>query len=648
MVLALLSRNYDGNNRKKYVKWFNAASILTVSRCSVNSIICAKIRETLNFKGRQISMATVNSNLPTNLFISAPTLPIVVTEGPKFDLNPGQMIRATVVEGGMGQAILEINRQNYLAQGERELRVGQTLNLQVVQTQPRLEFKVVSDSLNDRLAQALPLLTRSFDWGQLVSQLRQHPGQQALPSATVAIYNQLQQILNSAAEGSTDFKENMTLIVAQLRQLLVSEGPIPGNNIGLPRQTLQQPMLQNSQQIASLELSPMLTQLIKNLQSQLSLLPKQAGVSLSKGWYLETRSLLTPLHQGRALPLLSASQRQPLVTVLKQLQQHSKVSPQLSGEVKRILIQIDRSILQDTSQPVIRSNSAITKDPVIVPKFPVSNTSEQVTGREALSQLSADIKQLLDRVQQGQANKQGIVPDLLGRLEGLLGRLQHLPQVVGDAPVSIPGFEMIVGQLEQLVTQRPTSPQGGQLGVLSQLFGFYLEAELLQGKRKDALNSLKLSLLNLQKELGDEVKEPLRKIELFQLCKAKLAEEQVQFLPLPFNELDEGYLLAEKRPQATDDAENKPPLQMSLSLRLSALGNIRIDMLYEKEGLHLRLACEDQGKMRYLQNCTDELKESLQAIELQGISFSADAQLPARQLQERLLPDSVNMLDARI
>ena len=71
-------------------------------------------------------------------------------------------------------------------------------------------------------------------------------------------------------------------------------------------------------------------------------------------------------------------------------------------------------------------------------------------------------------------------------------------------------------------------------------------------------------------------------------------------------------------------------------------------MLYEKQGLHLRLACEDQGKMHYLQGCVDELKESLETIELQGVSFSTDAQLPARQLQERLLPGSFNMLDERL
>jgi hypothetical protein len=599
----------------------------------------------------EIPMTTVNSSLPANLFVSAPTLPVNVTEGVKLDLNPGQLVRAMVIENGLGGAVLEIKRQSYLAQGERELRVGQKLDLQVLQTQPRLEFKVLNDYLTDKLSQTLPLLTRTFDWSQLVSQLRQQPGQDSLPQAsTVKVYNQLQQILHPAAGGAVDLKGNISLIVTQLQQLAASVAVPAGNNVSVS----QQPLFQQSPQLAPLELSPMITPLIKNLQNQLSLLPKQIGVALPKSWHVETRNLLAPFQQGRELPQLLVPQQQLLTTVLHQIQQHSRVSPQLAGEVERILVQLDRQVAQDIFQPAIKSEVGIAKETATVPGqmfnpgLPESGQAAGAKGAAVVEQLSAEIKQLLAQVQPGQEQKRGIAPELLGRLEGLLGRLQQLPLAAGNTPLLLPGFGVIVSQLEQLVTQRPTVPQGGQLGLLSQLFGFHLETELLQGKTKAALASLKLSLLGLQKELGEEVSEPLRRLELFQLCRAKLAEDQVQFLPLPFNELEEGYLLADRQPQADDNEESQPPLQMSLSLRLSALGNIRIDMLYEKEGLHLRLACEDRGKMRYLQNCSAELKDSLKAIELQGVSFSADAQLPARQLQERLLPDSSNMLDARV
>jgi hypothetical protein len=284
-----------------------------------------------------------------------------------------------------------------------------------------------------------------------------------------------------------------------------------------------------------------------------------------------------------------------------------------------------------------------------IPAHDIAGSAQTVSAKEAdsLVQLSAAIKTLLNQVQHEQ--QQGLSPELSGRLEGLLSRLQQLPQVTGITQTLLPEFELIASRLSQLVAREPSLPQGGQLGFLSQLFGFYLETELLHGKRKDALASLKLSLLSLQKELGEEVKEPLRRLELFQFCKAKLAEDQIQFLPLPFTELEEGYLLAENRHGQDGGASaGEPSVQMSLSIRLSALGNIRIDMFYEKQGLYLRLAGENQEKMCYLQKCADELKEALKVIELYAVSFSADAQFPAQQLRERLLPDSSNILDARV
>jgi len=206
----------------------------------------------------------------------------------------------------------------------------------------------------------------------------------------------------------------------------------------------------------------------------------------------------------------------------------------------------------------------------------------------------------------------------------------------------------MIGQLSQLLTQQNGPQRSLPLGVLSQLFGFYLEAELLQGKTKDALASLKLSLLQLQSEMGEELTEPLKRLELFQLCKARFAEEQVQFMPLPFADLEEGYLLAEKRGDGQDQ-NGRQEVNLSLSLRLSALGNIRIDMLYcADEGLKMQVAGDGLEKKKYLEGCVDELHQSIQAVKLQTVSFSADAELPAKQLQERLLPEKNGMLDARI
>ncbi len=616
----------------------------------------------VNFSHQRVDnnpMTIVNPNLPANLFIHNSTSPVHTPEERQLDLRLEQVIRATVVEGGLDRALLEMNHQQFRAQTEHELQVGQQLTLQVLQTHPRMQFKVLNDPLNDRLSQLLPLLTRAYDWGHLVNQLRQTPSQNVLSQAAYQVLSQLQKMLDPTEGRSDMLKENISRIVAQLQQLSVPVEGVQERSGSQQQEAVHLPM-QYSLPAPAAELSRTIMLLVKNLQEQLALLPKQAGQPLTKNWYQETRDLLAPLRQGHGLPQAPESQYQILLSVLSRIQQHPRVSPQLAQEVERILLQIQRQVSGDDPPQTkisVNSESANARAPQAffnqVPGFPQatarSTETHSTKGADVLARISAEITQLLSLLPQGQVPKQGLSPELLGHFEGLLVRLQQLSQTAGAVPLLPAGFEVIVSQLHQLVSQQTGSPEGGQLGVLSQLFGFYLETELLRGKQKDALTSLKSSLLRMQKELGNEVEEPLRRIELFQLCKAKLAEDQIQFLPLPFNELEEGYLLAEKQHGEDDnERDGEPPMRLSLSLRLSALGNIRVDMFYEKRGLHLRLAGENQEKMHYLQNSVEELKKSIEAIRLHGISFSADAKLPARQLQERLMPDSFNMLDERI
>ncbi len=598
-------------------------------------------------------MTIINPNLPANLFIQGLNHPVNTPEERQLDLRLDQMVRATVVEGGLGRTILEMNHQYFRAQTDQELQVGQKLMLQVLKTHPIPEFKVLNDPLSDRLGQLMPLLTRSYNWSRLVKQMQHQPNQAVSSQSLSEVFNRLQQLLAPGGDFSVDIKGSIAQIVAQLQQLAAPAEEALNDPSLVRLQGLIQPGGRAGQFAANSELSRTVLPLIKNLQDQLLLLPKEPGYSPQKNWYPETRKLLVPLQQGRDLSQLPVLQKELLITVLHQIRQHPNVSPQLAGEVERIMLQLEKQVSQAFSlraEPVTKTETAISADPSKaaqpspVPEGPRSVLGASTKGAEPLAQIAAEVKVLLDHVQ-----GQPLQPELLGRLEGLLERLQQFSAVAGTASIPFPGLEMMISQLTQLISRPSSLPKGEQLGFLSQLFGLHLETELLHGKKKDALASLKLSLLTLQKDLGKEVEEPLRRLELFQLCKARLAEEQVQFLPLPFCELEEGYLLAEKQHrQDEDDLEGDPPLRMSLSLRLSSLGNLRVDMLYEKQGLHLRLACDNPEKMRYLQNSVAELKETVKAVALRGIGFSADAQLPARQLQNRLLPESLGMLDERV
>ncbi len=581
-------------------------------------------------------MPIVNFNPPTNLFMPSTIAPVSAVEGQLLDLSLTQLVKATVVDVGAERAVLEINHQNYQTLAVRELQVGQKLELRVIKTNPQLEFRVLNNLINDRLVRMMPLLTRSFDWGQLIEQLQGQVQRGTLPPVTLNIYQQLQQLLTPTGALPATFNGSLARIVMQLQQLAGSELNLSDNPPVAV--SVQVPMSMPSTPIA---LSPAITQLVKNLQNQLIQLPKMIGIQARVSWHAETRNFLASMQQLRVLPQLPPPQYQALLLVLKQFQQAPQISPQFASEVEQLLVQLEKGNVQNIPTAIVElpSGNLTTKN---TPRADAAIIPEE----KATLKLATEIKELLAQLPVAD-KQQKIAPELLGKLEGLLGRLEQLPGLKVGNSVAMVELATLITQLTQLVDKQPAVLQGEKLGVLSQLFGFHLEAELLRGKKKDALVSLKLSLLNMQKELGADVEEPLRRVELFQLCKAKFAEEQVQFLPLPFTELDEGYMLAERQTTADDDSDTAP-VQMSLSLRLSALGNVRIDMLYGEGGLQLRLAGEDREKMAYLQNCGDELRESIQAITLKGVSFSADAKSPTQQLQKRLLPSSINILDARV
>jgi len=581
--------------------------------------------------GADTDMSIVTSNLPPNLFVPTVTPPAEIPAGASVRLRLEQMVQAFVVDADNDRTVLEIGSQRYQVPRKSNLQVGEKLTLQVQQVEPQLEFRVLNSPVNNRLAQTLPSLSQPFDWGELVMRLQSLVAEGRLPQSAMTVLNQLEKNLASPVS-PTELKGQLDQIISQLKQLIdpatelfISTQPVPSPTV--PSLT------QNTQLAAETELLQALVSLVKNLQNQLAQTPQSLTEESVKELPVDVRSLLSVLSSGRDVPQLKSM----ILPVLNRFSQSPDLSPRLVAEIQRVLSEVD-------SQDSQIINAAVGgRTPSVAASGTVNSPPLQVNGSTEWLKVSAKIKDLLGQISQLKEKGVPVSPDLLGRLEGLELRLQ----AVGGAARPLPEVEALLGQITQLISQPAAIVSGEKLGLLSQLFGLRFETELLDGKKKAALMSLKSCLLELQQD-GDDVKDPLQRLELFQLCKAKLAENHVQFLPLPFAELEEGYLLAEKQEEDPDFGGEEPPLQMSLSLRLSALGNVRIDILYESDGLHLRLAGDGRHKMDYLKSCREELEEALQSVELKGISFSADAGLPARQLQERLLPESLNMFDARI
>lgn len=607
-------------------------------------------------------MDIYNSRGPANLFVQH-TPPSSGRAGiAELPLQLGQVVRALVVEGGRSQALLEINRQRYAAQTPSELKTGQQLVLQTTRLRPQLEFRVLSDPLRDRLARQLPQSIRPYQWGALVEQLAGRPENgthRALAGDNNTALQQLRQILISGGRQQTELKEAVARVVRQLKA--GGEPPsLPRLFSAVPSAPAQPGPPSSASTVTH---SPRSNPLLERIDSQLRLLEQslagnertQLGQRSTRGGWDITRDLLQLLYRQDIVrrPVPQAMNRS-LHQVLQQVRLQPALPPHLSVELDTVLanlvrhhqqtaVSLSRPQPDTTAQSLSKAAPAAGIDtrPEPVPQDPAASSarSSAHTDRDALATLTRLLAEVRAAPRLGSA-------EIQGQLQGLLTRLQsetanQLPKADAD----------LVGTLTQLVNQlnlTAAAPRGAQLGVLSQLFGLHLEAELLQGRQREALSSLKRALLQMRQQ-GGEVEEPLQRLEFFQLCKARLAEENVQFLPLPFAELEEGYLLAEQQPDADDTQESAPEqVRMSLSLRLSALGSLRIDISYDAQGLQLRIAGESAEKMNYLQQQTAELREVLQAVTLHGVTYAADAEPPARQLARRLLPDAAGLLDARI
>jgi len=89
-------------------------------------------------------------------------------------------------------------------------------------------------------------------------------------------------------------------------------------------------------------------------------------------------------------------------------------------------------------------------------------------------------------------------------------------------------------------------------------------------------------------------------------------------------------------------------VHMALYLRLSALGNVKIDILAEPGGLRLRVIGEDQEKVDFLTSLSERLRGQLQQVPLRSLSFATGVETPTRELLKKLVPDSQRFFEARI
>jgi hypothetical protein len=229
----------------------------------------------------------------------------------------------------------------------------------------------------------------------------------------------------------------------------------------------------------------------------------------------------------------------------------------------------------------------------------------------------------------------------------------------------LPGQQEAAAGLMHMLGSDPAMVSGKDLSRLWQNLGLNFEALLAQGNLKEAFSGFKAMLLmysgNLAGAGGDDAAGILDHLNLFQLCRYRLAQENTVFLPLPFDFVDQGYVLAEKQEnhQSNDDPEdgknrgaddgrqNQETWRMNINLKLSNLGNLEIRLLFEGLELRMRVLCENQKTTQTVTAGMDRLAHRLSTVSLQGWSVDTGARDPVMTLLERLVPEGNHFMEAR-
>lgn len=242
---------------------------------------------------------------------------------------------------------------------------------------------------------------------------------------------------------------------------------------------------------------------------------------------------------------------------------------------------------------------------------------------------------------------------LEGKFE-LSGALQQLTARQG-VEKSLPGktLDKLLDFFSPFRAESPESLSGKDLQLLARHLGLTLEADLARKPSTVEPDNLKSLLLastqggkEKQTEASERSEQLLHKLELFQLCNLRLARQGANLLPLPLPFLDNGYLVAEK--EACNAPEQQTARKVSLYLSLQGLGDLRIDLLQEAEGLFVRFTCDSGDKTEFLSAQESELRSMLTTLPLCGATYGSDKGPLQTDLIRRILEDGDELFDARI
>ena len=220
-------------------------------------------------------------------------------------------------------------------------------------------------------------------------------------------------------------------------------------------------------------------------------------------------------------------------------------------------------------------------------------------------------------------------------------------------------------QLQQLatgLTSAMNSPNEKLVVNMARMLG--LDFEFLSAQQQTAQSNVGLKgMMSALRENGnivgavrEQAASMTHQLEALQLCRLRLAQEGVLFLPLPFEFLEQGYVLFEQQSQqeSADGKESSVDSYLvSVNLSMVELGPIQANLLFEQQQLFVRILCADDASVAIVRQHIDELRQGLQEFHLGSVQVTTGAKDPALELLRRLqtlqqAEDDTSLFDARV
>lgn len=351
----------------------------------------------------------------------------------------------------------------------------------------------------------------------------------------------------------------------------------------------------------------------------------------------------------------------PLQEILAQLQTSSQsVRISLGSFFQQIPAELAQSdVASNTATTAVQIFTRITGvlSEILQNPPPAPQISPQPTHAPAAANQTTQLEQILAPLLQTSAGQKPAV-EILQQVRTFLEQLpiselhakilhsgSTTEQTRNQTQILSAALIQALSQTIGAMQQQMVTPPARELALLAQVLGLNFEGLLLKGETETARNSLKGILLQLQNQeeipaqVRDNSANMLQQLELYQLCRARLAEVGVLFLPLPFDFLQQGYVLIEEHGHENRNNGEQPERRshsVTLNLTLEHLGTMNINMLFEQGGLFVRISCAKPETIALVKNYHQELSTRLQPFGLQRLNVDAETQDPTVALLERL------------